>query len=108
MTDKEEAPPGEPTIEEIAREEVAEALDRISSRAAGGKVHWSSTTIPVALRPVLLDLGRHLRRPMPKMPQLPRREPSKKALERAELRRREEERYRWTAKELGEAIREAL
>jgi hypothetical protein len=110
MTDTQEAPPGEPSIEEIAREELAEALDRISERWLEGKGHWSSTTIPIMLRPVLIDLNRHLQPPNPAPAPPPRDKPPKTSPppKTLEEKRRQEERWRWTANELGEAIRGGL
>ena len=107
MTDTEETAASEPTIEEWARTVLDNALDEISRRA-GGKVYWSLTTIPAMLTPVLIDLDRHMRKPMPTMPKLQHAEPSAEALRRRELIRAEEQRYRWTGDELAEAIRDGM
>jgi hypothetical protein len=79
-------------------------------KVAGGKGHWSSTTIPIMLRPVLIDLNRHLQPPNPAPAPPPRDKPPKTSPppKTLEEKRRQEERWRWTAKELGEAIRGGL
>ena len=102
MTDTQEAPAGEPTIEERA----AEFLDQLSDDADGGPVRWSVTTLPAILRAVLPDLDHHYRKPRPAMPQLHRPEPSAEAVRRRKLIREEEQRHTWTGDELLEAIRE--
>ena len=108
MTDTPEAPADELTIEEQARAVLAAALDQISNLVPGGKVRWSITTLPIMLAPVLIDLGRHLQKPMPPMPKLPHVEPSAEAVRRRKLRCEEEQRYRWTGDELAEAMREDM
>ena len=53
----------------------------------------------------LVDLDRHLQKPMPPMPRLEHPEPRAEAIRRHEVRQREEDRYRSAAKELTEAFR---
>ena len=107
MTDTQEAPAEEPTIEERVRARLANFLDDVAHDEAPGMT-WSITTLAVMLRPVLTDLDRHLRAPMPSMPQLERPEPSAEAIRRRELIREEEQRHTWTGAELAEAIREDM
>ena len=95
MTDRQETAAGAPTIEEQARDVLAAALDQVSSMVPGGKVPWPTTTLATMLRPVLIDLDLHLRKPMPPMPRLEDPEPSAEAIRRREQRQHEEQRYRW-------------
>ncbi len=106
MTENEETAASEPTIDEQIRAVLANALDQLSSGVPGGKVRWSTTTLPAMLRPVLVDLDRHLQPPNEAPPPPLRDTTLEAAVKRFEAKRREEQRYRWTAGELADALRE--
>jgi hypothetical protein len=107
MTDSEQTSTSEPTIEEQTRAVLVNALDQLSSEVPGGKVRWSTTTLPTMLRPVLLDLDRHLKPPNPAPPPPPRDKPPKTSppAKTLEAKRQEEQRFTSTPAELADAIR---
>jgi hypothetical protein len=106
MTKAKKPEAAESTLEERVRTKLANFLAEVADEEAPG-ANWSTTTLPAMLRPVLIDLNRHLF-PRPKMPPRPPVYRAKTSRPPRTLEERQAEDRRrgvWTAAELMEAVR---